>query len=93
MLLSLALAGLLAAQAASAASPIEMPPEYKDAFAQINQGVEVAQLRKENFILQLRLVLKVPNEYVWDEPSRSFRPAPKPPAVAPAPPAQKKEKP
>jgi|SRR3977135_2312755 len=54
--------------------PISIPTEMKDALAQVNQSLELARLKKENVILQLRLLLKVPNEFIYSESSMSFDP-------------------
>ena len=58
----------------AAAMPIEIPLQTREALATINQAIEVAQLRKQNYLLQLRLVLKVPNEYEWEEDAKAFKP-------------------
>lgn len=65
--------------------PIEIQQEMQEPIRSLNRDIELAQVKKQNIILQLRLILKVPNDYLYDEPSMSFKPSPKPP--------EKKEKP
>ena len=55
-------------------SAIEVPSQMQEAIRAVNKDLEVAQLKKDNVILQLRLILKVPNEFSWDESSMSFKP-------------------
>ncbi len=58
-------------------SPIPLPKELQEPVKTINKEIEIAQLKKENIILQLRLLLTIPNDYQWDEVSLSFKPPPK----------------
>ena len=55
-------------------SAIEVPSQMQEAIRAVNKDLEVAQLKKDNVILQLRLILKIPNEFSWDESSMSFKP-------------------
>ena len=55
-------------------SIIEIPSQMQEAIKAVNKDLELAQLKKDNVILQLRLILKVPNEFSWDESSMSFKP-------------------
>lgn len=58
-------------------SPVEIPTNVQDLIKQANKDVEIAQLKKDNLILQVRLLLKVPNDYSYDESNAKFMP-PKP---------------
>lgn len=63
--------------------PIAITQEMMTAVDNANREVETAQLKKENLILRLRLLLKVPNEWGWDEVKRNFSPPVEPPAITP----------
>lgn len=54
--------------------PIEIQLDMQEPIRNANRDIELATLKKNNLILQLRLILKVPNDYSWDENSMSFRP-------------------
>lgn len=54
--------------------PIEIQPEMQEPIRNANRDIELAQLKKTNIILQLRLILKIPNDYNYDENSMSFKP-------------------
>lgn len=59
---------------------VELDPQAREIIIQANRELELARLKKENIILQLRLLLKVPNEFQWDEKAMSFVPPSSPPA-------------
>lgn len=63
--------------------PIAITQEMTTAVDNANREVETAQLKKENLILRLRLLLKVPNEWAWDEVKRSFNPPVEQPITTP----------
>ena len=67
--------------------PIEIQSNMQEPIRAANKDIELAQLKKDNIILQLRLILKVPNDFQWDERTFSFIPPPNPSKV------EKKEKP
>lgn len=68
--------------------PIAITQEMKDAVDGADRVIEMAQLKKTNLILRLRLILKVPNDYEWSDEKHSFFP----PAVSEKPPAAPKDK-
>jgi len=54
--------------------PIEIQQDMKEPIQQANKDIELANVKKTNIILQLRLILKVPNEYSWNENLMRFDP-------------------
>lgn len=62
---------------------IAMPSEMIGVLKSVNDKVRIAQLEKVNLILQARLLLNVPNDYLWDDQQETFV-APPPKAVEPA---------
>lgn len=54
-------------------TPILISDELKPVLENANKELEISRLKKENIILQLRLILKVPNDYIFDEQTMSFK--------------------
>lgn len=75
--LILCLSSLIFAQQPSSLPPpkplvVSVPAELKGSLKAVNDELQIAQLRKANLILQLRLVLSIPNDYVWDDAAETF---------------------
>lgn len=54
--------------------PITINANLKAALDGANKTLRIAQLEKSNLILQMRLILHIPNEYEWDEAGEQFTP-------------------
>lgn len=57
-----------------ASSPIAIPSNVQELIKQANRDIEIAQLKKDNLVLQIRLLLTVPNNYSYDEANAKFNP-------------------
>ena len=67
------------AKTEAALAPIALPSDLQITVRNADLEIQNAQLKRANLDLQMRLLLKVPNEYQFNERTMQYEPPPKPP--------------